>query len=91
MKEDDVAKIEEKIANNSFDFNDFRAQIHQMQKMGSMTDLIGMIPGFSRKIKGLSLDENQLIYTEAMINSMTLDERTRPEIINASREKKELH
>ena len=56
-----------------------------------MTDLIGMIPGFSRKIKGLSLDENQLIYTEAMINSMTLDERTRPEIINASREKKELH
>ena len=88
MKEDDVAKIEEKIANNSFDFNDFRAQIHQMQKMGSMTDLIGMIPGFSRKIKGLSLDENQLIWTEAMINSMTLDERTRPEIINASRKKR---
>ena len=88
MKEDDVAKIEEKIANNSFDFNDFRAQIHQMQKMGSMTDLIGMIPGFSRKIKGLSLDENQLIWTEAMINSMTLDERARPEIINASRKKR---
>ena len=56
--------------------------------MGSMTDLIGMIPGFSRKIKGLSLDENQLIWTEAMINSMTQDERTKPEIINVSRKKR---
>ena len=47
-----------------------------------------MIPGFSRKIKGLNLNKNQLIYTEAMINSMTIDERTKPEIINASRKKR---
>ena len=88
MKKEDVSDIEEKIANNSFDFDDFRGQIHQMRKMGSITDLIGMIPGFGRKIKGLSFNENQLVWTEAMINSMTPDERSKPEIINASRKKR---
>ena len=88
MKKEDVSDIEEKIANNSFDFDDFRGQIHQMRKMGSITDLIGMIPGFGRKIKGLNFDENQLVWTEAMINSMTPDERSKPEIINASRKKR---
>jgi signal recognition particle subunit SRP54 len=88
VKAEDVASLEEKIENNSFDFNDFRAQIHQMQKIGSMTELIGMIPGISRKIKGLSFDENQIVWTEAIINSMTPNERTKPEIINASRKKR---
>ena len=88
VKEEDVASLEKKIANNSFDLNDFRTQIHQMKKMGSMTELIGMIPGISRKFKGLSFDENQLVWTEAIINSMTPDERTRPEIINTSRKKR---
>ena len=88
VKAEDVASLEQKIANNSFDFNDFRAQIHQMQKIGSMTELIGMIPGISRKIKGLSFDENQIVWTEAIINSMTPNERTKPEIINASRKKR---
>jgi len=88
VKEEDVANLEKKISNNSFNLNDFRAQIHQMKKMGSMTELIGMIPGISRKIKGLSFDENQLVWTEAIINSMTLDERTKPEIINTSRKKR---
>ena len=88
VKEEDVASLEKKIANNSFDLNDFRTQIHQMKKMGSMTELIGMIPGISRKFKSLSFDENQLVWTEAIINSMTPDERTRPEIINTSRKKR---
>ena len=66
----------------SFDFNDFRIQIHQMRQMGSMTDLISMIPGISRKIKSLSFDENQIIWTEAIINSMTPYERSKPELIN---------
>ena len=88
VKEEDVANLEKKISNNSFNLNDFRAQIHQMKKMGSMTELIGMIPGISRKIKGLSFDENQLVWTEAIINSMTPDERTKPEIINTSRKKR---
>ena len=88
VKAEDVESLEKKIANNSFDFNDFRAQIHQMQKIGSMTELIGMIPGISRKIKGLSFDENQIVWTEAIINSMTPNERTKPEIINTSRKKR---
>ena len=88
VKEEDVANLEKKISNNSFDLNDFRTQIHQMKKMGSMTELIGMIPGISRKFKGLSIDENQLVWTEAIINSMTPDERTKPEIINTSRKKR---
>ena len=88
VRAEDVESLEKKIANNSFDFNDFRAQIHQMRKIGSMTELIGMIPGISRKIKGLSFDENQIVWTEAIINSMTPNERTKPEIINASRKKR---
>ena len=88
VKEEDVASLEKKIANNSFDLNDFRTQIHQMKKMGSMTELIGMIPGISRKFKSLSFDENQLVWTEAIINSMTPNERTKPEIINTSRKKR---
>ena len=88
VKEEDIASLEKKISNNSFDLNDFRTQIHQMKKMGSMTELIGMIPGISRKFKGLSFDENQLVWTEAIINSMTPDERTKPEIINTSRKKR---
>jgi len=88
MKEEDAVKLEERLASNTFDFNDFRTQIHQMRQMGSMTDLISMIPGIGRKIKGLSFDENQIIWTEAIINSMTPYERSKPEIINASRKKR---
>ena len=88
VKEKDYAKIEQKLKNDSFDFNDFRDQLNQIRKMGSMTDLIGMIPGISRKIKGLNLNEKQLVWTEAIINSMTLKERARPEIIDSSRKKR---
>ncbi|OUW80128.1 MAG: signal recognition particle protein [bacterium TMED217] len=88
IKEEDVLKIEQKIANNSFDFNDFRDQLYQIRKMGSMTDLISMIPGISRKIKGLKFDENQLVWNEAIINSMTPNERVKPDIINSSRKKR---
>lgn len=88
MKEEDAVKLEERLASNTFDFNDFRTQIHQMRQMGSMTDLISMIPGISRKIKSLSFDENHIIWTEAIINSMTPYERSKPEIINASRKKR---
>ena len=88
MKEEDAVKLEKRLASNTFDFNDFRTQIHQMRQMGSMTDLISMIPGISRKIKGFSFDENQIIWTEANNNSKTPYERSKPEIINASRKKR---
>ena len=70
MKEEDAVKLEERLARNTFDFNDFRTQIHQMRQMGSMTDLISMIPGISRKIKGLSFDENQILWTEASVHNI---------------------
>ena len=88
MKEEDAVKLEKRLASNTFDFNDFRTQIHQMRQMGSMTDLISMIPGISRKINSFSFDENQIIWTEAIINSMTPYERSKPNIINASRKKR---
>ena len=88
VDEEDIRKIEQKLVENTFDFNDFRDQLHQIRKMGSVTDLIGMIPGISRKMKGLSLDENQLVWTEAIINSMTDSERGKPETINSSRKKR---
>ena len=88
MKEEYAVNLEERLASNTFDFNDFRTQIHQMRKMGSMTDLISMIPGISRKINSFSFDENQIIWTEAIINSMTPYERSKPNIINASRKKR---
>ena len=81
-------KIEQKLVNNTFNLNDFRDQLYQIRKMGSITDLIGMIPGISRKIKGLNFDEKQLIWTEAIINSMTDSERANPKIINSSRKKR---
>ena len=59
--------------------------MNQIRKMGSMTELIGMIPGISRKIKGLNLNEKQLVWTEAIINSMTKKERANPNLIKASR------
>ena len=88
VKDEDVLKIEEKLKKNTFDFNDFRDQLYQIRKMGSMSDLISMIPGISRKMKGLNFDENQLVWTEAIINSMTPNERIKPEIINSSRKKR---
>ena len=88
VDEEDIRKIEQKLIEITFDFNDFRDQLHQIRKMGSVTDLIGMIPGISRKMKGLSLDENQLVWTEAIINSMTDSERGKPETINSSRKKR---
>ena len=88
VKEEDLVRIERKLKNDSFDFNDFRDQLIQIRKMGSMTEFIGMIPGISRKIKSLNLNEKQLVWTEAIINSMTLKERAKPEILDSSRKKR---
>jgi signal recognition particle subunit SRP54 len=85
VNKEDVRKFEEKLANNTFDLNDFKDQLNQIRKMGPMTDLFSMIPGIGRKIKGLNYDEKQLVWTEAIINSMTSSERVKPEIINSSR------
>ena len=78
-------ELEEKIKKNKFDFNDFLAQIAQIKKMGNLKDLASMIPGVSKQIKDLDIDDNAFKSIEAIIYSMTPKERSNPEIINGSR------
>ena len=86
--EEDAARLSKKIAKNAFDFDDFLAQLQQIKKMGNMKDLLAMIPGVGSKIKDLDVDENAFKGIEAMIQSMTPQERARPEILNGSRKQR---
>jgi len=75
-----------KLVKNTFDLDDFKMQLQQMKKMGSMSQIIGMMPGMNSKaLKQLNMDDRQVGWTEAIINSMTPSERQQPEIINGSR------
>ncbi len=78
-------KINKKIATNKFGFDDFLEQIGQIKKMGSMKDLMGMIPGVGKAIKGMDIPDDAFKHLEAMIRSMTPAERSNPSIINGSR------
>ena len=82
--EKEAARLEKKMRTASFDFNDFLAQFKMMRKMGPLENILGMIPGMSN-LQGLSVDEKQLRRTEAIVLSMTHEERTRPDILNARR------
>ena len=78
--------FQKKIAKNTFDLDDFRIQLQQMKQMGSMNQVLSMMPGMSSKaLKQLNMDDRQVGWTEAIINSMTLDERQKPESIDGSR------
>lgn len=77
-------ELNQKLLKNSFTLKDFQSQLKQFQKMGSMADIIGMMPG-GNKLKGLNVDEKKLVWIDAIINSMTEDERMTPSIINGSR------
>lgn len=81
-------KLEAKIRKNKFDFADFKMQLEQIKKMGNMKDLLGMIPGMGSKIKDLDIDDNSFKGIEAMINSMTPEERADPDLIDPSRKKR---
>ncbi len=84
--DDDMAKkLQKKIQKNQFDFNDFLAQIGQIKKMGNLKDLASMIPGVGKAIKDIDIDDNAFKSVEAIIYSMTPEERTHPEIINGQR------
>ncbi len=83
--ENEAKKISKKISQNNFDFNDFLAQMNQIKKMGSIKDLMGMIPGANKIAKDAPVDENALKKIEVMIQSMTPKEREKPEIINGTR------
>jgi signal recognition particle subunit SRP54 len=84
VDEEEAARMEKKLRTASFDFNDFLAQFKMMRKMGPLENILGMLPGMSN-VQGLSVDEKQLKRTEAIVLSMTSEERTRPDILNARR------
>jgi len=83
--EEKARKLQKKIAKNQFDFNDFVEQIGQIKKMGNVKDLMGMIPGMGKAMKGIEIEDDAFKHVEAMIGSMTLEERSTPSILNGSR------
>ncbi|SOS46992.1 Signal Recognition Particle (SRP) component with 4.5S RNA (ffs) [Tenacibaculum dicentrarchi] len=86
--EDEARKLQKKIAKDQFGFDDFLSQIQQIKKMGSMKDLVGMIPGAGKALKDVEIDEGAFTGIEAIIQSMTPIERSTPSTINASRKKR---
>ncbi len=86
--EEEARKIQKKIAKNQFGFDDFLKQIQQIKKMGNMKDLVGMIPGAGKMMKDVDIDDDAFKGIEAIIFSMTPEERSKPAIINASRKKR---
>ena len=83
--EEEAKRLQKKIQKNQFDFNDFLTQIHQLKKMGNLKELASMIPGVGKAIKDIDIDDNAFKSIEAIIYSMTPEERTHPEILNGTR------
>ncbi len=86
--EEETKKLERKIRKNQFDFEDFMQQLAQIKKMGNLKDLMGMIPGMGKAIKDVDISEDSFKGIEAMINSMTKQERSNPDLIDMSRKKR---
>ncbi len=86
--EEAARKLQKKIAKNQFDFNDFLSQINQIKKMGNVKDLVGMIPGMGKAMKNTEIDNDAFISIEAIIHSMTPNERENPSVINTSRKRR---
>ena len=78
-------KLEKKIRKNSFDFEDFLEQVQQIKKMGNVKDLLAMVPGMGKALRGIDIDDDAFKHIEAIIRSMTPDERQHPEKLNGSR------
>ena len=83
--QEEAARLSKKIRKNQFDFNDFLSQLEQVKKMGNMKDLLGMIPGMGKAMKDVDIDDNSFKPVEAIIRSMTTEERENPDVINGSR------
>lgn len=86
--EREAEKLEEKLKQNKFDFDDFLKQIKTIKKMGSLSSLLGMIPGVGNQLKNAQIDDKALVKVEAIINSMTKEERKNPKILNGNRRKR---
>lgn len=83
--QDEARRLNAKMRKNQFDFNDFLNQLQQIKKMGNMKDMLSMIPGMGKAMKDVDIDDNAFKPVEAIIRSMTMDERENPEKLNASR------
>lgn len=88
VSEEEAKKLEAKFRENSFTFEDYLTQMESLKKMGSLSDILGMIPGMSAKMKNVNIDEKQLAVNKAIIQSMTKEERQNPDIIKASRRRR---
>ena len=86
--EEKARRLQKRIAKNQFDFNDFLDQIGQIKKMGNVKDLMGMIPGVGKAIKDVDIDDDAFKHIEAMIQSMTPEERENPRLLDGSRRKR---
>ena len=86
--EEQARKLEKKIRKNQFDFADFKQQLEQIKKMGNIKDLLGMIPGVGKAIKEIDISDDAFKGIEAIINSMTLEERANPDLIDGNRRKR---
>jgi signal recognition particle subunit SRP54 len=86
--EEQAHKLQKKIAKNQFDFDDFLNQIQQIKKMGNLKDLMGMIPGMGKMMKDIDVDDDAFKSIEAIIRSMTKQERTNPQVLNGSRKQR---
>ncbi|MDG2208751.1 MAG: signal recognition particle protein [Flavobacteriales bacterium] len=88
ISEKEAAALEAKIRKNKFDLEDFLSQIQQLKKMGNLKDLMGMIPGMGKALRGIELDDSTFKKVECMIQSMTPGERAKPEIIDSKRKER---
>jgi signal recognition particle subunit SRP54 len=88
VDDEEIRRLQKKLAKDKFDFNDFYKQIQQIKKMGDLKDLVGMIPGIGKAMKNMDINNSAFNTVEAMIQSMTPIERERPDIINVSRRKR---
>ncbi|MDR3366827.1 MAG: signal recognition particle protein [Prevotellaceae bacterium] len=86
--ETEARRVQKRIAQNQFNFNDFIFQIQQIKKMGNVKDLLGMIPGVGKALKNIDVDDDAFKKIEAIISSMTPQERAMPDVINGSRRKR---
>jgi signal recognition particle subunit SRP54 len=88
IDDEQAAAMQEKMRKATFDFNDFLDQMAQVEKMGGVNDLLGMIPGMSQKMGNIEIDENAMAKPKAIIQSMTKEERENPDLINVSRKQR---
>jgi signal recognition particle subunit SRP54 len=85
VSEEEARKLEEKILKERFTLGDFLSQLQQIKKMGSLKDILSMIPGLGAHLKGIEVDDSEIVRIESIVQSMTVEERNFPEVIDGSR------